>query len=86
MNRLTLVLASLALISACNDDDNGPNGPNNPGAAPTVTSTSPATAGTGVPRNPSIRATFSEAMNGSTLNATTFTLSQGGTPIAGTVT
>ena len=54
--------------------------------APTVLSTVPADAATGVARNSSIRATFSEAMAPATLNATTFTLKIGATPVAGTVT
>src|SRR4051812_38611071 len=88
MNRLTMVLASMALMTACNDsnDGTGPGGPSNPGAAPTVTSTGPASAATGVPRNPAIRATFSEPMNAVTLNTGTFTLSHAGIPVAGAVT
>ena len=54
--------------------------------APTVLTTVPADAATGVSRNPSITATFSEAMAPATLNATTFTLRMGATPVAGTVT
>jgi hypothetical protein len=42
--------------------------------APTVTSTSPASAATGVPIGAVITATFSEAMNASTINSSTFQL------------
>ena len=54
--------------------------------APTVTLTVPANAATGVAINQKIAATFSEEMNPSTINTTTFTLKQGATPVAGTVT
>ena len=54
--------------------------------APTVLTTVPADAATGVSRSPAITATFSEAMAPATLNATTFTLRMGATPVAGTVT
>jgi hypothetical protein len=53
---------------------------------PTVNSTNPANSATGISRNSSIALTFSEAMNPSTVNSTTFTLKQGTTPVAGTVT
>lgn len=88
MNRLKMVLASVALLAACNNDGNdgnNPNGPNGPGVAPTVSSTGPANAATGVPRNASITATFSEAMNPTTVNTTTFVLSHGGTAVAAAV-
>lgn len=83
MNRLTLVvLASVAVLAAaCSNDDPiaAPTG------APTVTSTSPANTAAGVARNPSITATFSEAMTAATLNATTFTLRTGAVAVAGLV-
>ena len=52
---------------------------------PTVISTIPANLATGVPLNQAISATFSEAMNDTTINTTTFTLAQGATPIPGVV-
>jgi hypothetical protein len=52
---------------------------------PTVLSTSPADLDTGVARNTDVTATFSESMNPSTINEATFTLKQGYTPVAGTV-
>jgi len=60
------------------------------GAAPDTTSpvlgaTGPSNASTNVPINQAITATFSEAMDGSTINPTTFTVMQGTTPVAGTV-
>jgi hypothetical protein len=52
---------------------------------PTVSSTDPANAATGVPINQNINATFSEAMDPSTITSDTVTLRQGATPVAGTV-
>jgi len=54
--------------------------------APTVSFTVPANAGTGVPINQNLSATFSEAMDPLTMTTATFTLKQGTTPLAGTVT
>jgi len=54
--------------------------------APTVTSTVPANAATGVAINTTITATFSEAMDPLTITTTTFTLNQGATAVSGTVT
>src|SRR5436190_1158676 len=53
--------------------------------APVLAATAPANAGTNVPLNETITATFSEAMDASTINTNTFTLMQGTTPVAGTV-
>ncbi len=54
--------------------------------APTVTSTDPAANATNVVRNRNITATFSEAMNPQTINASSFTLKlQGGTLVPATV-
>jgi hypothetical protein len=53
---------------------------------PTVSSTDPANAAAGVAINKKIAATFSEAMDSSTISTTNFTLRQGATPVAGTVT
>ncbi len=54
--------------------------------APTVISTDPANNATGVVLNKTITATFSEAMDPLTINATSFTLMQGTTVVPGTVT
>jgi hypothetical protein len=54
--------------------------------APAVSSTGIANAATGVPVNLKIAAFFSEAMTPTTINAASFTLTQGTTPVAGTVT
>jgi hypothetical protein len=52
---------------------------------PTVSSTIPANAATGVPINSQLAVTFSEAMNPATINNRTFILKQGTTPVTGTV-
>jgi len=54
--------------------------------APTVTLTVPANAGTNVPINQNISATFSEAMDPLTMTTATFTLKQGATSLPGAVT
>ena len=51
-----------------------------------MTLTDPANAATGVAINQKIGATFSEAMDPLTISTATFTLKQGTTPVAGTVT
>src|SRR3990170_8935612 len=56
-----------------------------PGAAPTVTSTSPDDAVTGVPINTKVLATFSKAMDPSTITTSTFLLKQGTTAVPGLV-
>lgn len=54
---------------------------------PTVTSTDPASAATGVALNKTVSATFSEAMDPTTITTTTFTLTGPGvTPVDGAVT
>jgi hypothetical protein len=52
---------------------------------PTVSYTVPASAATGVPINQEVSATFSKAMDPATITTATFTLNQGATPVAGTV-
>jgi hypothetical protein len=54
--------------------------------APTVTSSTPLDLATGVSINQKPTATFSRAMDPATLGTTTFTLRQGVTPVAGSVT
>jgi hypothetical protein len=53
---------------------------------PAVNSTDPFSNATAVARNKKITITFSEAMNASTITTSTFTVTQGSTPVAGTVT
>ena len=54
--------------------------------APTVSFTSPVNSTTGVAINKKIAATFSEAMDPTTISTSTFTLKKGTTAVAGTVT
>ena len=56
------------------------------GMVPTVVSTDPANTATGVALNKRIAASFSEAMNATTLNNTTFLLQHGTTTVPGVVT
>lgn len=56
------------------------------GTTPIVTLTIPADGDTGVLTNRKISATFSEPMNPLTINTTSFTLTDGTTPVSGTVT
>ena len=56
------------------------------GMVPTVVSTDPANTATGVALNKRVAATFSEAMNVTTLNNTTFLLQHGTTTVPGVVT
>src|SRR5205807_2599848 len=53
--------------------------------APTVSATVPANSATGVGITAQIATTFSEPMDVSTINTSTFTLKQGTIPVAGTV-
>jgi hypothetical protein len=57
----------------------------NTGNVPTVISTDPTNGASGVVLNKIITATFSTSMDASTINATTFLLKQGASPVAGTV-
>jgi hypothetical protein len=54
-------------------------------AGPDVTSTDPLDAANNVALNKIITATFNQAMNPATITAATFTLEEGGNPVAGTV-
>ena len=56
-----------------------------PNTVPTVTATDPANQATGVALNKVIAARFSEAMNASTITATSFTLKTGTTTVAGDI-
>lgn len=83
LSALPLVLVLAAFAGCCSDDDS-PTGPGGDTVRPTVIANNPLNGGTGVAI---ITATFSEAMNPTTINSTTFTLrGPGTTPVAGTVT
>ena len=75
----------LVFATGCSDPDRAGN---NPGVtAPTVNSVIPASGATGTCASAAVTATFSKAMNPSTINATTFTLTgPASAPVAGQVT
>src|ERR1700686_4765953 len=75
--QMIAMLLIVSIISCKKDSTTGAN--------PKVVSTNPASNVTGVPRNKGIAFTFSEPMDSSTINNSTFTLMQGSTAVAGTV-
>lgn len=78
-----LLLGAALLVTACDDDS-----PTEPPATatPTITATTPANNAENAARNVAVTATFSEAMDPASINATTFTLRAGATVIPGVVT
>lgn len=74
-------MLALTLVMGCKSDDPAP-------LTKTVdaSSKSPASSVTGVARNTGVSITFSEAMNPTTINASTFLLKQGTTAVPGVVT
>ncbi len=84
----TLSGRALAMGGAVSVDTGGGSSATVPVAptAPTVTSTVPANGATGVLTGSKISATFSTAMNLSTITPSTFTLKQGTAPVSGVVT
>lgn len=85
--KLMNVLPVLAILGAvfmggCQKDNDPKPGA---GVAPTVTSTNPSNNATGIARNSVVEFVFSEAMDPTTINASTFMLKQGATPVPGTV-
>lgn len=94
---LTIALL-VVFMSGCGNKDKGFSGITNPieptetlkvsalAAAPKVISTDPTAGAIGVPITQKITATFSEAMNPSTITTSTFTLLRGNTKVAGAVT
>jgi Ice-binding-like/Bacterial Ig-like domain len=77
-------LVEFPLDGGSSGTDGGTDG--GTGNAPTVTATVPVNSATGVALNSSISATFSRAMDPSTLGTTTFTVKQGTTTVPGLVT
>ncbi len=73
---ITMVL--IVLVSGCKKDDD-------PGIRPTVVSTDPISSSTNKAVNSNITATFSVAMDPSTITNTTFTLKKGTEAVAGAV-
>ncbi|HJR67302.1 MAG TPA: Ig-like domain-containing protein [Gemmatimonadaceae bacterium] len=80
---LGVLLLITPLVISCDDD--GPVDGDR--TAPTVTATTPEAGATGVARNTTVTATFSEPIAANSVSTTTFTLTPaGGTAVAGTVT
>jgi len=76
-------LVAVLALAGCGGSGGG-NTP--PLSAPTVTAAKPTNGATGVATNASVTATFSTAMNASTISGTTFTLNGPGGAVAGNVT
>ena len=70
------------LTSVC---ETSPGGGSSDLTPPTISSSNPSNGTTGVAVNTAISATFSEAMDSSTINTTTFTVKAGSTAVPGTV-
>ena len=75
----TVAMLLVVLSFGCKKDDDA-------GVRPMVTSTDPLSKAIGVPIDSKIGATFSVAMNHSTISTTTFKLQNGSLPVAGAVT
>ncbi|MBU0674484.1 MAG: DUF3494 domain-containing protein [Proteobacteria bacterium] len=84
-----LSLLSVLFLAGCGGGNGSWDGGNTDtsidSTAPTVTSTAPVNEATGVAIGNKLTATFSEEMDGATINTTTFTLKQGATAISGMV-
>lgn len=80
-NRFACALLILAavLVAGCGGSGDGDSG------NPSVVTTSPSNSATGVGTNAIVAATFDEPMDETTITTASFTLEQGGTPVAGTV-
>jgi subtilisin-like proprotein convertase family protein len=82
IHRLPLFLL-LSVLMACGGGGGGGSHPDT--TPPTVSSTSPAKNATDAAVIPIVMATFSEALNGATVNSTTVSLMDGGSPVSGAV-
>ncbi|MFA7128374.1 MAG: ice-binding family protein [Sphaerochaeta sp.] len=85
MNKIFLLLCMVSLLFTvtllgCSDAQNA-----NPSDIPRVTSSSPSDSETAVPLNRNVSLSFSEEMDESTLNGTTFTVKQGSAIVDGAV-
>lgn len=84
---MKIVAASFAAclsLAGCGNDG-GPIQENPDSTAPMISRTVPSDGAMGVSINRSVSATFNEAMNPASITSTTFTLTQGGTPVPATV-
>jgi hypothetical protein len=80
-----IALLLVVSMAGCGRDHNGGGGSTDT-TAPKVLSTIPVNHATGVARNHTVNAIFSEAMSAATITAGSFTVKQGSTPVPGTVT
>jgi hypothetical protein len=77
---------SVIVLTGCKKDKSiNPSNSDSNSSVPTVTSTSPNNSASGITRNITLTAVFSESMNASTLTTSTFTLKYGTTDVAGIV-
>ena len=81
LTKMFAIIAMLVVVvmGGCKKDDD-------PGVAPTVTLTTPLNGATGVAISTAVSATFSTAMNGTTLTDAKFFLRQGSLAVVGTIT
>ena len=85
--RLLKLVVPFLLLAACGGPEKSNRPPeDNPAAAPTVSSTLPADDGVGIAVNLPITATFSRAMDGTTLDASSFLLTDAAGAVPGVVT
>jgi len=75
-----LALSTMLMVVGCNKDNK------DPGPTPTVSTTTPAANAVGVERKATVTASFSAAMNPTTITTSTFTVMNGTTAVPGTVT
>lgn len=80
------LVAAVSLIAGCGGSSNTNTQTPPPPQPPTVSSTTPASAATGVATTSAVTATFSTAMNTATITASTFTLSAASGAVTGMVT
>jgi hypothetical protein len=87
---LFVLILSVFFIAGCGGGGGGEGGGGTPGSSdttlPTVTAVFPLNNAGDVAINMKITATFSEAMDATTITTATFTVKQGTTPVSGTVT
>lgn len=83
-----LAFATIVFFAGCKDDDDDTTPGTNPNTVenPTVEATSPADNASDVALNKIVSAGFNQAMDATTFNSTSFTLKQGNSTVAGTVT
>ncbi|MGM0580869.1 MAG: ice-binding family protein [Bacteroidota bacterium] len=81
-----LAMMFVMLMVSCKDNDNNDDDPTpTEDVAPTIISTSPENNDTNIARNHNVVITFSEEMDPSTINSSTFTVEQGTADISGNV-